>query len=77
MDATCHRHHNDEADRLYTLGEIAEMLEVPIHRANYAVASYRIQPTQRAGILRLFDASKIESIKSALKRTSARSGALA
>ena len=41
---------------------------IPKHRVEYAIDSYRIEPTQRGGIIRLFDADKVDVIRSALRR---------
>lgn len=59
---------------LRTVGDIAREMGVPVHRVAYAVAVYNIAPTQRAGILRLFDEVKVAAIKSALRRVEANRG---
>ena len=41
--------------KLITVGRLAELLGVPIHRIEYILRSRNIQPCARAGILRLFD----------------------
>lgn len=61
-----------DAKQLRTVGEIARELNTPPHRVAYAIDTYRIEPTQRAGILRLFDSDKIAVIRSALRRTAGR-----
>ncbi len=60
--------------KLHTIGEIARRERVPLHRVSYAVDSYRIEPTQRAGIIRLFDDGKVEVIRAALRRIAGRNG---
>ena len=60
--------------KLHTIGEIAKREKVPAHRVAYAVDSYRIQETQRAGIIRLFDDDKVEVIQAALRRIANRNG---
>ena len=53
---------------LLTVGDIARLEGVPPRRVTYAIDSYRIAPTQRAGILRLYDESKLEAIRWAMRR---------
>ena len=60
--------------RLHTIGEIARSEGVPAHRISYAVDSYRIEPTQRAGIIRMFSDEKVEVIRAALRRIADRRG---
>lgn len=55
-------------NKLYTAGEVARVLGVPLARLDYAIRSYQIEPTQRAGILRLYDSETIERIKRSLRR---------
>ncbi len=59
---------------LLTIGDIARVVGVPVHRVSYAVDTYGIEPTQRAGILRLFDEEKVENIRLAMTRIAERSG---
>lgn len=68
---------SDARSELKTVGDIAREEGVPAHRVAYAIETYRIEPTQRAGILRLYDESKIVAIRSALRRISQRSGVIA
>ncbi len=51
-----------------TLGDIARRLEVPIHRAKYAIEAHGIEPAMRAGITRLWEARDLATIKSAVDR---------
>ena len=60
------------SQRLLTLGEIARDEGVPLHRVTYAADTYRIKPTQRAGVIRLYDAAGAAAIRSALRRISSR-----
>ena len=53
---------------LLTLGAIAKEIGEPLHRVKYAVSSYSIEHTQRAGIIRLFDREMIPTIRAAVKR---------
>ena len=62
------------AEKLSTVGDIAREEGVPKHRVEYAIEQYRVQETQRAGIIRLFDAAKVAAIRSALARITANSG---
>ena len=59
---------------LSTIGDIARMLGVTPARVSYAIQTYRIEPTQRAGILRMYDETKIEAIRSALRRIESNKG---
>lgn len=68
---------SDTLRELKTVGDVARGEGVPAHRVAYAIETYHIEPTQRAGILRLYDESKIVVIRSALRRIAKRSGALA
>ncbi len=68
---------SDAPSELKTVGDIARDEGIPPHRVAYAIETYRIEPTQRAGILRLYDASKIVTIRSALRRIADRTGAIA
>ncbi len=58
--------------QLLTVREVARALGVPIHRATYAIETYDIEPTQRAGIIRLYDPQKLETIRFAVRRIAAR-----
>ena len=55
---------------LRTVGDIAKLLGVTPGRVDYAITTYRIQPVQRAGILRLYDEAGVGRIRSALHRIS-------
>jgi DNA-binding transcriptional MerR regulator len=50
-------------NRQITVGVIAERLGVPIHRVAYLVRSRNLQPTARAGRLRVFDDAAVELIR--------------
>ena len=54
---------------LMTLGQIAKRLNVPNHQVKYAIERYRIPPTSRVGIIRVWDTDGFERIKRALMRT--------
>jgi hypothetical protein len=59
---------------LLTVGALARELGEPLHRIKYCIDAYRIEPTQRAGVLRLFSRDDLPRIKSALARTAGRRG---
>ncbi|MFH1745470.1 MAG: hypothetical protein ABIG44_00335 [Planctomycetota bacterium] len=64
------------ASELKTITEVAREMEVPTHQVRYAIEAYRIEPTQRVGIIRAYDAVKVDAIKSAVRRVAnRRSGA--
>jgi len=58
--------------RLLSLRDIAKELHEPFHRVRYAVAEGGIEPVMRVGIVRLFDASQLPSIREALNLSSKR-----
>lgn len=53
--------------QLLTLGDIARLEGVAAHRIAYAIERNRIQPDQRAGIIRLFGPDKLFMIRSSLR----------
>jgi len=64
-----------------TIGQVrdalaADGLDVPLHRITYAVRKANIQPTGRAGILRLYAASTLPRIKAAVLKTQGGKSAL-
>jgi hypothetical protein len=60
---------------LLTVGDIARETRQPLHKVRYALDSYRIEPVQRAGIIRLYSTDDLPRITSALARIAARKGA--
>lgn len=50
----------------YTIGEIADQLQEPTPRITYVISKHRIKPVRRTGIIRLFSADQIETIKQGL-----------
>jgi len=50
-------------ERALTTGEIAKQLGWPLHRVQYLVRTRQIEPTARAGILRLFDPAILERLR--------------
>lgn len=51
-----------------TLPEIARRLGEPLHRVRYAVETYRIEPVERIGIVRVWGPAEIAMVQSALRR---------
>ena len=61
--------------RLRTVGVLAELLDVPIHRIDYILRTRpHICPAARAGRLRLYDSNAVESIRRALCEIEAKGG---
>lgn len=61
-------------DNLLTLRDVAERLSVRLHTAKYAIAEYRIEPRQRAGIIRLWAVEDLPTIAAAVRRVAERRG---
>ena len=61
---------------LFTLGQLAERLDVSTHRLKYAVDQYRIVPVGRVGIIRVWSEDQIPSIRSALARIASNRGGM-
>ena len=57
-------------NNLKTTGDVAKQIGVSRQNVDYAISRYRIQETQRAGIVRLFDAGAVNRIMRAINRTS-------
>jgi hypothetical protein len=56
-----------------TLGDLRKELPgVREHQLKYAIASYRIEPVRRAGIIRLWHRDQLPLIRSALSRIAGR-----
>lgn len=55
--------------QLLTTGDLVRLTGERLHRLRYALDSARIEPRQRAGIVRLFSADQLPAIFSALGRT--------
>jgi len=53
---------------LLTVGQIADRLDVSVHRIGYVVNSRGIEPIGRAGVLRVFDDAAVQRIASELRR---------
>lgn len=54
--------------RLLTIGEIADRLDVSMHRLKYAIDQYKIAPDRRVGIIRVWSEQKLPLIESALAK---------
>ena len=57
-----------EVTMVPTVGEIARRLGEPIHRIEYVIRSRDIQPSCRAGNVRVFSDADVELIASVLSR---------
>lgn len=51
-----------------TIGEIADRLDVSMHRLKYAIDQYKIAPDRRVGIIRVWSESKLPLIENALAK---------
>ena len=51
---------------LFTVTQIADLLQEPPHRVAYIISKYRLKPRGRVGITRLFDDAQIQAIKDGL-----------
>ncbi len=60
--------------QIFTIGDVAEQLGVPVHRVRYAVESRGIKEAGRAGKARLFGPEEMRKIKLALEDTGVRDG---
>ena len=60
--------------QLFTLGQLANRVDATTHQVKYAVDQYRIAPTMRVGIIRVWSEDAIPLIQSALKRIASKRG---
>lgn len=61
------------APQLTTPGKIAEELGVPLHRVSHVLATRKhIQPSARAGTLRLYDSQAVAMVRHELNAIDAR-----
>jgi hypothetical protein len=58
----------DSGQQLLTIGELARHFNVSTHQLKYAVERYKIQPKTRIGIIRVWSADSLPTIKHALER---------
>ena len=63
-----------ETPNLLTLADVARLLNERLNRVKYAVDEYRIEPRQRAGIIRLWHPDDVPAIRAALTRIANRRG---
>ncbi len=56
----------EDQKTLFTVGQIAEILQEPPGRIAYVIGKFRIKPTERIGIIRRFAPEQIENIKQGL-----------
>lgn len=59
---------------LWTVGTIADRLQVPVHRVRYQVDRRKIQHSARAGHVRLFDRQAVQLIRDGIRAAEARKG---
>ena len=64
-----------EVPAVPTVGEIARRLGQPLHRIEYVIRSRDIQPTGRAGNIRVFTDADVDRIAGELRRIDAEGGA--
>lgn len=60
-------------EKLYTVRDLAALLKQPRGRIAHACDTYDIVPAQRAGTVKLFAESQLDSIRSAVRRVAERS----
>lgn len=62
------------SEKLSTTGEIAQRYGVPLHRIEYLVKARGIEPTARAGHIRVFSEADVGRIGKELDRVDERMG---
>jgi hypothetical protein len=55
-------------ENLLTVGSIAKLADVELHRAEHLIRSRHIQPTARAGALRVFDQATADRLVAELRQ---------
>lgn len=55
----------EQSSALFTMGQIAETLGIPIHTVRYIIESRRIKPACRVGNIRAFGAAEVEAVREA------------
>ncbi|MEJ5260935.1 MAG: hypothetical protein WHS88_12180 [Anaerohalosphaeraceae bacterium] len=58
----------------FTVGQISDLLQEPPARISYIISKHRIKPTERIGIIRLFNAQQVELIRQYLYDIQIRGG---
>lgn len=61
-------------EQLFTVGQLADRFGVSNHQLKYAIDQYRIEPTTRVGIIRVWSEEKIPQIRNALDRIAGNKG---
>ena len=59
------------AQQPMTVTYLSRLWGVPVHQLRYALQRYRIEPATRAGIVGIYSADQLPSIRSALARVKA------
>jgi hypothetical protein len=57
---------------IYTVGQIAERLNEPLHRVDYAIRTRGIEPSAQTGNARIFEEDAIERVAAALRQIDAK-----
>ena len=60
--------------QLLTVGKLAEMTRLPVHKVQYVLRSREIHEVQRAGNARVFSAGTVDAIREAVQGMEARKG---
>ena len=63
---------SDKRRIILTVGQIAQRLNEPLHRIEYAIKSRNIQPVAQAGNARVFEEEDLERISAALREMDSR-----
>ncbi|HQK28405.1 MAG TPA: hypothetical protein PLC85_10800 [Smithellaceae bacterium] len=61
-------------DERFTVGQISDLLQEPPARVSYIIGKHRIKPTERIGIIRLFNPQQVELIRQYLYDIQIRGG---
>lgn len=61
-----------EETRLYTVPELARLLQQPENRVRHAIKVYQIAEHRRAGAVRLFSEHQLAEIRGAVRRVEER-----
>ena len=56
-----------------TIGGLRRIVQVPLHRIEYAIATYGPEPVGRVGIARVWSPQQLPDVVASLRRTSERS----
>jgi len=61
-------------DERFTVGQISELLQEPPARISYIIGKHHIKPSERIGIIRLFNGQQVELIRQYLYDIQIRGG---